>query len=148
MPDKDRDIQEKEWMEEEDDNLCDCGCPHQHDEDDCCQCDEPMEGEGDDLFVFSFRNEKDEEVYFALLDEFQHGEKEYWICQKVDVDQMEEPAFDEENDELYVFIKEEEDGETVLSELESEEELETVVEEWQKAIEAESEKEEEASEEE
>ena len=75
MPDKDRDIQEKEWMEEEDDTSAIIGCLHQHDEDDCCQCDEPMEGEGDDLLLF--RNEKDEEVYFALLDEFQHGEKEY-----------------------------------------------------------------------
>ena len=137
MSNLERDFKKEEIVEE--DGGCDCGCAHHCGEEGCCESDEPIEGEGDDLFVFSFRNDKDEEVYFALLDEFQYGEKEYWICQKVDVENMEEPAFDEENDELFVFAKEEEDGETVLSELESEEELEKVVEEWQKAIEVETE---------
>ncbi len=137
MSDLERDCKKEAMME--DDSGCGCGCAHQCGEEGCCESGEPIEGEEDDLFVFSFRNDKDEEVYFALLDEFQYGEKEYWICQKVDVENMEEPTFDEENDELFVFAKEEEDGETVLSELESEEELEKVVEEWQKAIEVETE---------
>jgi hypothetical protein len=131
-------MSEKDFKKEvEEESVCHCGCSHDCDEESCCEGDERgYEGEENDLFVFSFRDDNDQEIYFARLDEFLFNEKEYWICQKVDIEAVDKDfEFDEENSEIYVFIAEDEEGETVLTELDSEEELEKVVEEWQKSIE-------------
>ncbi|HAA85508.1 MAG TPA: DUF1292 domain-containing protein [Kosmotogaceae bacterium] len=78
---------------------------------------EELEGvEEEDLQVFSITDEDDEEHHFALVNEFEHDGKNYWVCEELFFDEEDEISVDEEA--YVIFRAEEEDGNTFLFSLE------------------------------